>query len=220
MYKRNLKRLIDIIIAVISIFILSPLLVLISIILLFTGENQIIYVQKRIGFLNNEFKIFKFVTMVKNSSKIGTKSLTIRNDPRVLPVGKFLRMTKINEFPQLLNVVLGDMSIVGARPQMRVDYDKYSNSVKKIIYNTRPGVTGIGSIVFRDEEKLISSSQNPHKFYKEKIAPYKGELEKWYQNNISFKVDMLLILITIIIILKPNSKIYYYMFKDLPKRDF
>ncbi len=198
---------------------LLPFLTFISIILLCTGENQIFYLQERVGLKNKIFKIFKFATMVKNSSNMGTGSLTLRNDPRILPFGKFLRISKINEFPQLLNVFLGNMSVVGPRPQMHVDFMKFPDAVQKKIYNVKPGITGIGSIIFRDEEKWISAYKgNKHEYYKNFIAPYKGELELWYQKNISFKTDVLLILSTIISIIRPSSNFVYKLFPSLPEK--
>ena len=95
--------------------------------------------------------------MLSNSANMGSGSLTLKNDPRVLPFGSFLRKTKINELPQILNIIIGDLSIVGPRPQMQVDFEKYSDDVQGKIYNVRPGLTGIGSIIFRDEESLISA---------------------------------------------------------------
>ena len=198
---------------------LLPFLILISIILLCTGENQIFYLQERVGHKNKIFRIFKFATMIKNSSNMGTGSLTLRNDPRILPFGKFLRISKINELPQLINVFLGNMSVVGPRPQMYVDFKKFPEAVQMKIYNVKPGITGIGSIIFRDEEKWISSYKgNKHEYYKNFIAPYKGELEIWYQKNISFKTDILLIFSTIISILRPSSNFVYKLFPNLPEK--
>ena len=121
------------------------------------------YLQERVGLNNKKFKIYKFATMVKNSPNMGTGSLTLRNDPRVLPFGKFLRKSKINEFPQIFNVFKGEMSIVGPRPQMEVDFLVYPKTIRDSIYKCKPGITGIGSIIFRDEEKYISESPNPKK---------------------------------------------------------
>ena len=106
------KRLLDLIIASIAIVLLSPLLLTVSIILKFTGEGEVFYVQERIGFKNEKFNIIKFATMVKNSPNIGAGEITINNDPRVLPIGKFLRKSKINELPQLWNILIGNMSLV------------------------------------------------------------------------------------------------------------
>lgn len=219
MYKKCWKRIIDIVLSLTALIILLPLFIPVIIILLLTGEHEVFYLQNRIGYKNNKFKIWKFSTMLKNSEKMGTGSLTTRDDPRVLPFGKFLRKTKINELPQFINVLIGDMSIVGARPQMQVDYDTYTPEIQAIIYNTPPGITGIGSIIFRDEEKWISEAAgDKHLFYKENISPYKGAVEAWYQENISFKTDALLFLTTIWVILSPNSDIVYKVFKNLPQR--
>ncbi len=219
MYKHFFKRLIDFILALIALIILLPFLIPVSILLFLTGEHEILYLQKRVGYKNNYFKIWKYATMMKNSANIGTGSLTVRNDPRVTPIGKFLRKTKVNELPQLINVLIGNMSIVGARPQMEVDFLKFSEHVQKVIYNTKPGITGIGSIIFRDEEKWISNSQeDPHEFYKKYIAPYKGELETWYQKNISFLTDFKLIFCTVWVIIFSESELPFKIFKELPNK--
>lgn len=184
-----------------------------------TGEGYVFYFQKRIGFKNQYFDIWKFATMLKNSPNMGTGSLTLRNDPRVTPVGKYLRKSKVNELPQLINVLLGSMSVVGPRPQMEIDFKSYSKDIQKVIYNVRPGITGIGSIIFRDEERIISESDlPPREIYEKLIAPYKGALEVWYQKNISFYTDLMIILLTIWVILFPESDLHFKIFKDLPKR--
>ena len=217
MYPKFFKRLIDFILALIALIILMPFLLPVSIILLLTGEHEILYLQKRVGYKNKYFMIWKFATMMKNSANMGTGSLTVRNDPRVTPFGKFLRKTKINELPQIVNVLIGNMAIVGARPQMEVDFLKFPLHVQKVVYNTRPGITGIGSIIFRDEEKWISNAVgNKHEFYKNHIAPYKGELEIWYQKHISLYTDFMLIFLTAWVIIVPTSELPYKMFKNLP----
>ena len=174
--------------------------------------------QNRLGYLNSEFKIIKFATMIKDSPNIGTGSLTLRNDPRVLPFGKFLRKYKINELPQIFNVLLGTMSIVGPRPQMKVDFEKFPIDKRNEIYKSKPGITGIGSIIFRDEEKSISNFDgDKHQFYKNKIAPYKTDVELWYFNNQSLFIDIKLIVLTAWVIIFPKSKIINKTFKSLPK---
>tara|TARA_B100001059_G_scaffold236765_1_gene290056 strand:+ start:9209 stop:9862 length:654 start_codon:yes stop_codon:yes gene_type:complete len=217
-----MPRYLDIIFSFIALVFLLPLFIPIIIILFFTGENKVFYFQDRVGYKNKIFKIFKFATMVQNSPNIGSGSLTLKNDPRVLPFGSFLRKTKINELPQIINIIIGDLSIVGPRPQMNVDFQKYSNKVKEKIYNVKPGLTGIGSIVFRDEESLISSINNedPHIFYKRVIAPYKGELEMWYQKKKSIILDFQLIFLTAWVVFFPDSNLYEQWFEDLPKRRF
>ena len=215
----HIKRLIDIFIALIALIILSPLLVPVIIILLLTGEHEVFYKQKRVGYKNKRFKIWKFATMVKNSSKMGTGSITLRNDPRVLPFGKFLRKTKINELPQIINVLIGDMSIVGARPQMEVDFFRFKEKYQETIYNVKPGITGIGSIIFRDEEKLVSESKlPPAEFFAKYIDSYKCELELWYQKNIGFITDCKLMFITAWVIFFSESELPKKILKDLPER--
>ena len=219
MYRKVFKRFFDIILSVVAIVVLSPLLVPVMIILLLTGEHYVFYGQERVGYKNRPFKIWKFATMLKASPSLGTGSLTIRNDPRVFPFGRLLRQTKINELPQLFNILLGDMSVVGPRPQMEVDFLKFSPEVQEVIYDALPGMTGIGSIIFRDEEKWISAHQGDrHEFYRDHIAPYKGELELWYLRNISLRTDFLLVFITGWVILFPESDIVRKIFRNLPAR--
>ena len=217
--KRIIKRLFDLTIAVLSLLLLFAPMILVMIILKFTGEGEIFYFQKRLGYLNNEFKIIKFATMVKNSPNIGTGSLTLRGDPRVLPFGNFLRKSKINELPQIFNVIIGNMSIVGPRPQMKVDFDKFPPKKRNEIYKSKPGITGIGSIIFRDEEKWISNfNGDKHEFYKNKIAPYKTDVELWYYKNQSMFVDVKLVILTAWVIIFPNSDFVERIFKSLPKK--
>ena len=218
-----MPRIIDVLLSLLALLILLPLFVPIAVILLLTGEHKVFYLQTRVGYKNKDFKIIKFATMLSNSANMGSGSLTLKNDPRVLPFGTFLRKTKINELPQILNIIIGDLSIVGPRPQMQIDFEKYSDEVKKKIYSVRPGLTGIGSIIFRDEESLISvasENENPHDFYKRVIAPYKGELEMWYQEKCSLILDFQLIFMTAWVIVFPETRLYEKWFKDLPKRNF
>ena len=218
-----MPRIIDKLLAVLTLLVLLPLFVPIIIILLLTGEHKVFYLQNRVGYKNKNFKIIKFVTMLANSSNMGTGSLTLKNDPRVLPFGSFLRKSKINELPQILNIIIGDLAIVGPRPQMQIDFEKYSEELQQKIYNIRPGLTGIGSIVFRDEESLISEAserENPHDFYKRVIAPYKGELEMWYQINRSVFLDCKLIFMTAWAIIKPETRLYEKWFSNLQKEIF
>jgi len=218
-----MPRIIDVLLSLLALLVLLPLFIPIVVILLLTGEHKVFYSQTRVGYKNKDFKILKFATMLSNSANMGSGSLTLKNDPRVLPFGSFLRKTKINELPQILNIIIGDLSIVGPRPQMQVDFEKYSDDVQGKIYNVRPGLTGIGSIIFRDEESLISvasEDENPHDFYKRVIAPYKGELEMWYQEKRSLILDFQLIFMTAWAIVSPETKLYEKWFNDLPKRSF
>jgi len=219
MYKYFFKRIIDIILALIALLTLSPILIPVVIGLVLTGEHYIFYFQKRIGFKNKPFQIWKFATMLKNSPNMAGGLHTLRKDPRLMPLGGFLRKTKINELPQIINILTGDMSIVGPRPLVDKNFELYPDHVKATINNVKPGLTGIGSIVFRDEERLLSESKlHPKEFYQQSISPFKGKLELWYQKNISFYTDFLLVFLTAWVILFPESNLVEKVFKDLPER--
>ena len=186
------KRILDILLSSIALVILIPIFIPIVIALLFSAQGEVFYFQERYGIFNSKFQIWKFATMLKNSMNIGTGSITLQNDPRVTRIGAFLRKTKINELPQIINILKGDISLVGPRPLVTKTFLAYTEEVQSKIYNVKPGLTGIGSIIFRDEESIISAAtdKDPHDFYKRVIAPYKGELELWYQDNNSFFLDL------------------------------
>ena len=221
MYK-FFKRSLDIVVSFVALVILLPFFIPIIIILRFTAEGEVFYFQERIGINNSKFQIFKFATMLKNSLNMGSGSITLQNDYRVTFIGKFLRKTKINELPQIINILKGDMSLVGPRPLVAKTFSAYNDDVQSYIYKVKPGITGIGSILFRDEEAIISavSDEDPFEFYKRIIAPYKGEVEMWYQKNCSFYLDIQLILMTAWVILFPKTTLYEKWFSNLPKRKF
>lgn len=213
------KRFFDILFSLLVICILLPFFIILFPLLRFTGEGYIFYYQKRIGYKNRYFDIIKFATMLKDSPNLGTGLITLRNDPRVTPMGGFLRSTKMNELPQIFNVIKGDMSFVGPRPLVDKTFEPYSAEVKASIYNVRPGITGIGSIVFRDEERLMTECQgDPKVFYNKVISPYKGELEMWYLKNQSFKTDLLILFLTGWQIFFSKSALVNKVFKTLPER--
>ena len=221
MYK-FLKRLLDILVSSATLIFLLPVFIPIIIALRFSGEGEVFYFQERYGLYNSKFKIWKFATMLKNSMNLGSGSITLQNDFRVTKFGVFLRKTKINELPQIINILKGDISLVGPRPLVTKTFSAYSKEVQSKIYNVKPGLTGIGSIIFRDEESIISvvTDEDPHAFYKRVIATYKGELEMWYQDHNSFFLDLKLIFITAWVIFFPTSNLYEKWFKGLPKRRF
>ena len=213
-----IKRFFDFLFSLIAVLIALPFMLPVVIILLCTGEHYIWYLQKRIGYKNQYFNIIKFATMLKNSPNMGTGLITLRNDPRLLPLGRFLRMTKLNELPQILNVLKGEMSFVGPRPLVDKTFNAYPENIRWQVYDSKPGITGIGSIIFRDEEHLIThSGMAPQQFYDTVIAPYKGELEIWYNQHKSFLTDFKIIFITGWVILFPKSKIVHSSFADLPR---
>ncbi|MFD2552357.1 sugar transferase [Bizionia sediminis] len=223
MYKA-FKRLADIVVSGIALLILAPLLIPIIIGLKLTGEGYVWYKQERVGYKNKPFLIWKFATMLKDSPNMTGGIMTTKKDPRITPMGGFLRKSKLNELPQLINIFKGDMSVVGPRPLTKVFFKLYSETVQAEIYTIKPGLTGIGSIIFRDEEDLITQVKNagedPWVFYAEKIHPFKGEVEKWYQKHESFLVDVKIIVLTAWVIVNPTSEAVYNWFKDIPKRPF
>lgn len=223
MYK-IFKRTSDIVLSGIMLLLLAPLLIPIIIGLKLTGEGYVFYMQERVGYRNINFSIFKFATMLKDSPNMAGGVITTKKDSRITPMGGFLRKSKINELPQLINIFLGHMSFVGPRPVMPISFSAYPDEVQKVIYNVKPGLTGIGSIIFRDEEELITKVKNnggdTWDFYKNSIYPFKGKVESWYQSNQTFLLDFQLIFLTAWVIIIPNSKIYESLFKDLPKRSF
>lgn len=212
-----MQRIFDILFTLVALVLLSPLLVPIMIILRFSGEGEVFFRQQRIGKDGKRFGLFKFVTMVKNSEKMATGTVTVKNDPRILPVGRFLRKTKINELPQVINILLGDMSIIGPRPQEKRCFDAFPPDVQMEIVKVRPGLSGIGSIVFRDEEELLHGARDHADFYDQVIAPYKGALEKWYIVNQGLKNYFLLIFTTAWVVIFPKSRITWKAFEGLPQ---
>ena len=214
-----MKRVLDITLSFITIFILLPLLLPIMIVLKFTGEGFVFYEQQRVGKNSKPFGLLKFATMFKDSPNMKGGNITAKGDPRILPFGKFLRKYKINELPQIINVLIGDMSIIGRRPTVREHFEFYDEEVKTIISKLKPGLSGVSSIVFRNEEQFftgLSPAENK-KIYRDQIAPFKGELEVWYCQNQTVLIDFLLIIITIISVVKPSSNLHNYLFKNLPK---
>ena len=155
--------------------------------------------------------------MIKSSPNIGTRTITIENDPRVLNVGRFLRKTKINELPQLLNIVKGDMSVIGPRPLTIQQFGFYSNSIQAVIKQVRPGLSGVGSIIFRGEEDIMHGSTASVDFYGEVIAPYKGALEVWFFSNKSLYIYFIAIFTTLWAVLFPNTELPWTVFKGLPE---
>jgi len=169
-------RFFDILFSGLALLLLSPLLVPIVIILKCSGEGEVFFLQECIG---KDGKLFKFATMLKDSPNIGSGEITVKNDPRVLPLGKFLRKSKINELPQLWNLFSGYMSVVGPRPIVADTYAHYPQEAKEILDSVRPGLTGLCSVIFRDEESLLEQRGGPVRFYTRNITPYKSALEVW-----------------------------------------
>jgi lipopolysaccharide/colanic/teichoic acid biosynthesis glycosyltransferase len=212
-------RFFDIFFSGLALIVLSPLLVPVVIILKFTGEGEIFYIQERIGKNGKPFGLLKFATMLKDSPNMGTGTVTVKDDPRVLPFGKFLRKTKINELPQLINILKGDMSIIGPRPQTNRCFLAFPKKSQDAIVQVKPGLSGIGSVVFRDEENILDDPNIDRlKFYDDIIAPYKGELEEWYVKHQNLYTYFMLIFLTVwVIIFSDSSRIDKKIFPDLPQ---
>jgi len=210
-------RLVDIVFSASILILLTPLWIIAIPLLRLTGEGDVFYRQERIGRGGKSFDLLKFATMKRNSSSVGSGEVTLRNDPRVLPVGRFLRKTKINEFPQLINILSGDMSLVGWRPQTPKYFQAFSDEIQNILSMSRPGLSGIGSIIFRDEEEILSRSEDPVRFDLDFVVPYKGELEKWFAERASVVTYFLIVGLTAWVVIVPRSRLVWCVFRDLPR---
>lgn len=212
-----MTRFFDIIFSFIALTILFPFMLPIIIGLKLTGEHDVFYGQLRVGKGGKNFKVLKFATMLRNSPNLIGGLYTSTNDPRILPMGKFLRKTKINELPQLLNIFVGQMSVIGYRPTVRQHYEGYSEAFKQKAMNTVPGLSGIGSIAFRDEEEILQKcGQDKNYFHQKIIVPYKSQLEYWYMDHKTLGNYFKLIFLTVDAVLNSNSKKWRTAFKDLP----
>ena len=209
-----MQRLFDLVVSGLSILVLSPLLLPIILLLRITGEGEVFFSQERMGKGGSLFSLHKFATMLKDSPNIGSGTLTVQNDPRILPLGNFLRKTKINELPQLFNVFKGDMSIVGPRPQSARNFSAFSEDVQKNIMLVSPGLTGLGSIFFSDEEAMLTSAVNHDEFYDSVIMPYKGQLETWYVDHATILIDLKIIYVTALKIIFPKLRLNLSKFFD------
>ena len=211
------ERFFDVFFSILALLVLSPLIVLVVLILKFSGEGEIFFLQERIGKGGKVFKLLKFATMLKDSPNIGSGTVTMKGDPRVLPAGKFLRKTKINELPQLLNILFGDMSVVGPRPLTAQTFSFYTSETQDIVKTVRPGLSGIGSIIFRGQEEIMHGALASVDFYENIIAPYKGALEEWFVSKKGIYIYFLAIFITVWTVVFPSTKIAWRIFIDLPE---
>jgi len=215
-----IKRLFDIIASALGLIFLSPILLITMVVLRFSGEGEIFFFQKRMGFKNKPFHITKFATMLKSAANMKAGDYTTRGDPRILPVGKFLRKTKINEIIQLWDVLRGQMSLVGPRPQVvRVHEQHYPEDYHRVFQNFRPGITGIGSIVYRDEESILTDAVDKEKCYTEEIIPHKALLEMWYTDNASIILDIKLIFLTLWYVVQPQSNLVNKIIPESLQKD-
>lgn len=190
-----LKRSFDVVFSIIGLFILSPFLFLIAVLIKLDSQGAVLFVQGRVGKDNIDFNIFKFRTMRVQSQGKGLLTLG-NNDSRITKVGYFLRRYKIDEFPQLINILKGDMSFVGPRPELRYYVNFYNKDDMKI-FAVRPGITGLASLKYRNEVELLKAAENPEDFFINTIIPDKLKYNKEYIRKRNFFFDLKLIGITI-----------------------
>lgn len=198
MYKNYLKRIFDLFSSIIGIILLIPIIVPIIILIKFSSKGPLFFVQKRVGKNFKEFNLYKFRSMVVDAPNLGP-SVTAGDDPRITRVGKIIRRTKIDELPQLFNVIKGDMSLVGPRPEVI----KFVNKKKEdytIVLSVLPGITDNAAIEYVNEEKIMEQYEDKEEAYVNLVLPEKIILYKYYVNNISFINDIKLILKTLKVI--------------------
>jgi len=211
-----MQRIFDVVFSFMALLLLSPILLAVALMLRLSGEGEIFFLQERIGQYRKPFQLIKFATMLKNSPNMGTGTVTMKNDPRVLPFGSLLRKSKINELPQLLNIFLGDMSIIGPRPQALRCFNVFPKKEQNIIIQVKPGLSGIGPVVFRGEEEILEGYEGTLDFYDNVIAPYKGQVESWYVDHQTLTIYFCLILMTVWVVIFPKSGLVWRLFKEVP----
>jgi len=197
-----MKRFFDIIFCICAIFFLMPIFILIALLIKIDSPGGVFYRGVRAGRYGKPFRIFKFRTMVLDAEKIGGPSTSL-NDPRLTKIGKFLRKYKIDEFPQLINILIGQMSFVGPRPQVE-SYTKLYNAEEKIILSVRPGLTDYASIKFITLDNVLGDEAVDKKYFTE-IEPEKNRLRIQYVKDQSMLTDLKIIFLTLFSLLKINS---------------
>ena len=195
-----MKRLFDILFSFFVLLFFLPFGIIISFFILFTSRGGVFYTQERIGKNSQPFGLFKFRTMRKEADKVGKLTVGMR-DPRITSIGYFLRKYKFDEIPQFINVLKGDMSIVGPRPEVKEYTDLYNKEQLKIL-EVKPGITDYASLAYFDENRLLGASDDPQKTYIEEIMPAKLELNKKYLANPTISHDIKIVWMTIMHVFK------------------
>ena len=190
-----MKRLFDFTFAIFGLTILSPVLIILSLIII-TSPGTVLYSQKRVGNQGRLFTLYKFRTMVHNADTMSGGSITLENDDRITVIGKLLRRWKLDELPTLWNVLKGDMSFVGPRPDVPGYADKLVGDDRRLL-DLRPGITGPATLKYANEEKLLADVDNPKKYNDEVIFPDKVQINLEYMNNWSFWMDIKIIFKTV-----------------------
>jgi lipopolysaccharide/colanic/teichoic acid biosynthesis glycosyltransferase len=196
LYRKYIKRLIDFSLSLVGLLLLFPVFIIIAILIKLEDGGSIFFRQVRVGQHGKLFKIYKFRTMVENAERLGIQ-VTKEDDPRITKIGKILRKYKLDELPQLINVLKGEMSLVGPRPEVPKYVNIYKEEYKEIL-KIKPGITDFAAIEFINEEKLLKGSKNPEKIYLEQILPKKMEFYKKYIHEISILTDLKILLKTIL----------------------
>ena len=192
-----LKRSFDILISLIALTLLAPLFFICAIVIKLTSQGPVLYKGKRVGKGGDIFLIHKFRSMVVNADQIGT-DLTPRGDPRVTKIGSFLRKTKMDELPQIIDVLKGNMSLVGPRPESPL-YAKYYNESQKQVLDVRPGIVGVTQLKYhRYEELVLKDKEDPDAYYVQELMPKKLEMDLDYIENRSFLLDIKILLKTLL----------------------
>jgi lipopolysaccharide/colanic/teichoic acid biosynthesis glycosyltransferase len=199
LYNLYFKRLLDLILAIIFIILLLPLFFGISLFIILDSGFPVLYLAKRGGFNEKTFNIFKFRTMIKNADKIGG-STTALNDDRITKVGHFLRKTKLDEIPQLFNILIGEMSFMGPRPELLQYTTQYSYE-EKLIFKVRPGITDFSSIEFINLDEIVGK-ENADEMYEKHVLKKKNQLRIKYAKTVSLKTDLMLFYKTVFMVVK------------------
>ena len=211
-----MQRFFDIVLSSSALIIFSTVLLPLMLVLRLTGEGEVFFLQHRVGKGGKTFKLYKFATMLKNSPNMATGTVTIKYDPRILPMGRILRTTKINEVPQLINVIKGEMSIIGPRPQTQRCFEAYPKASQNELIRVLPGLSGIGSILFRNEQDMLREVADADEFYDNVIMPYKGMVEEWYVSHRNIFYYFLIIVTTMFVVLGLKPKLVTRLFHGLP----
>lgn len=192
----GIKRVFDIICALCGLIVLSPVLLLIIVLIKLTSAGPVFFRQTRVGQYEMLFQIHKFRTMIVNAEASGLK-ITVGRDPRITSIGHFLRKTKLDELPQLIDVLMGTMSLVGPRPEVPEYVQYYTNDIKGIVLSVRPGITDWASIKMIDENDILARASDPQQIYIQQILPEKLAYAVRYVQTRSLRLDVYLILLTI-----------------------
>jgi lipopolysaccharide/colanic/teichoic acid biosynthesis glycosyltransferase len=201
-----MKRFIDILLSFIGLIIVSPLLLLVMFLVWWNDKYSPLYISTRIGQNNIPFQMIKMRSMVINADLHGSSS-TANEDQRITPIGHFIRRYKIDEFMQLYNVLVGNMSLVGPRPQVRLGVEQYTSEEKKLL-NLKPGITDFASIVFSDEGTILAGSSDPDKVYDQLIRPGKSRLGLFYLKHKSIYIDLCLIFLTLVALFSRKTALF------------